>query len=368
MDNPTSQVAGLLDEEGTATPPAGKRRSLILRTPTGEATFAVEFDAKRGVIVCHTGPDHRTVVEYRSRAVRDLWEHISAPGTESPLPLGTRGEEETAKPGTVEAWAMSADNPAGGSYGVTPNARGRFGTFIPPIIEHLGLAEFTHHPTGDTMRPRTMDDRSLAAAKRVFETRLASLENDADRAFCAADGLGTAPFPIAMYCFATVDAFSSYWAGWNDRGARDLKNALGVLGDRRSQSRRMSQFLEKYLGYEDTRSQLAIAFWRHKTMHTAEPRVLHRFVDGREEEYGWCIAGFVAPGSEVRNWGLYERGGAPGQFMFVVGVHDLVRDLKAGVLGPGGYFEDLARDRELQRRYFLFEAEAARYEFRPETG
>jgi len=39
--------------------------------------------------------------------------------------------------GTVEAWARSADNPVGGWYGLKKAHRGRFGMYIPLLMEAL---------------------------------------------------------------------------------------------------------------------------------------------------------------------------------------------------------------------------------------
>ena len=55
-------------------------------------------------------------------------------------------------PGTVEAWGRSADNPVGGWYGVRKGYRGRFGMYIPPLLEALGLAEVEHNPRNNRMR------------------------------------------------------------------------------------------------------------------------------------------------------------------------------------------------------------------------
>ena len=38
------------------------------------------------------------------------------------------------------------DNPVGGWYGLRNGYRGRFGMYLPPLLEALGLAEVTHDP------------------------------------------------------------------------------------------------------------------------------------------------------------------------------------------------------------------------------
>ena len=68
------------------------------------------------------------------------------------MPLGNADEQKPAKDGTVEAWARSDDNPVGGWYGLRKGYRGRFGNYVPPLLERLGLAEVEHNPRNNRMR------------------------------------------------------------------------------------------------------------------------------------------------------------------------------------------------------------------------
>ena len=68
------------------------------------------------------------------------------------VPLGSADEQKPAKEGTVEAWARSADNPVGGWYGTKKGLRGRFGMYMPPLLEALGLAEVEHNARNNRMR------------------------------------------------------------------------------------------------------------------------------------------------------------------------------------------------------------------------
>jgi hypothetical protein len=54
--------------------------------------------------------------------------------------------------GTVEAWGRSDKNPVGGWYGLKKGLRGRFGNYVPPVLEALGLAEVEHNPRNNRMR------------------------------------------------------------------------------------------------------------------------------------------------------------------------------------------------------------------------
>jgi hypothetical protein len=43
-------------------------------------------------------------------------------------------------------------NPIGGWYGLKKGYRGRFGMYVPPLMEHLGRAELEHKARGNRMR------------------------------------------------------------------------------------------------------------------------------------------------------------------------------------------------------------------------
>ena len=70
------------------------------------------------------------------------------------MDLGAADEQKPANDDTVEAWARSPDNPVGGWYGVKKGLRGRFGMYVPPLLEALGLAELEHNARNNRMRSR----------------------------------------------------------------------------------------------------------------------------------------------------------------------------------------------------------------------
>ena len=84
------------------------------------------------------------------RAVEDL--HAWLREQDGWVPLGAADEKKPAAEGTVEAWGRSPGNPVGGWYGLRKGYRGRFGMYLPPLLEALGLAELTHDPRNNTMR------------------------------------------------------------------------------------------------------------------------------------------------------------------------------------------------------------------------
>ena len=120
-----------------------------LTTPPGKAEYRMwrDPDADPPALVCQVGG---TQLRYALRAVDDLHAMLKADG--GWVPLGGADEQKAAAEGTVEAWDRSPDNPIGGWYGLKKGLRGRFGVYLPPLLERLGLAELTHEPRGNQMR------------------------------------------------------------------------------------------------------------------------------------------------------------------------------------------------------------------------
>ena len=100
-------------------------------------------------MVCTVG---KTILFYDYRCLEDLHSMLKQHGDW--MELGSADEQKPAKEGTVEAWGRSENNPLGGWYGLKKGLRGRFGMYIPPLMEVLGLAEITHEPKGNSMRAR----------------------------------------------------------------------------------------------------------------------------------------------------------------------------------------------------------------------
>jgi len=122
-----------------------------LKTPPLSSDFTMHKDVRdnKDVLVCTVG---KTVLYYDYRCIADLHEMLKNHGDW--MELGSADEQKPAKEGTVEAWGRSENNPAGGWYGLKKGFRGRFGMYVPPLMELLGLAELTHNPKGNKMRAK----------------------------------------------------------------------------------------------------------------------------------------------------------------------------------------------------------------------
>jgi hypothetical protein len=130
-------------EQGT------KENPWLLKTPSGTSEYMMYRDetANPPLLVCIAG---KTVLHYYLRSIEDLHTMLRAYGDW--MPLGSADEQKTPAEGTVEAWARSPENPVKGWYGLKKGLRGRFGMYLPPILEALGLAEVEHNPKNNRMR------------------------------------------------------------------------------------------------------------------------------------------------------------------------------------------------------------------------
>jgi hypothetical protein len=108
--------------------------------------FLDERDGRK-VLVCVVG---ETTLLYDARAIDDLHAMLTERGDW--VELGSSDEQKPARDGTVEAWGRSPDNPVGGWYGLKNGLRGRFGMYLPPLLEALGKAEVEHNPRNNRMR------------------------------------------------------------------------------------------------------------------------------------------------------------------------------------------------------------------------
>jgi hypothetical protein len=120
-----------------------------LKTPPGASEFEAWRDEslKPPVLVVTVG---KTVLHYQLRAIDDLHSMLKDHGDW--MSLGGADEQKDAVAGTVEAWGRSPSNPVGGWYGLKKGFRGRFGVYVPPVLEILGLAELEHNPRNNRMR------------------------------------------------------------------------------------------------------------------------------------------------------------------------------------------------------------------------
>ena len=126
-----------------------KQSPWLLKTPSGSSDYQMYRDESLTppALVCTVG---KTELRYDLRCLDDLHAMLKQHGDW--MPLGSADEQKPAAEGTVEAWGRSPKNPLGGWYGLKKGLRGRFGMYVPPLMEALGLAEVEHNAKNNRMR------------------------------------------------------------------------------------------------------------------------------------------------------------------------------------------------------------------------
>jgi hypothetical protein len=121
----------------------------VLKTPPGTSGYTMYRDQTSDppALVCQVGSSR---LAYHLSCIEDLHAMLVERGDW--MALGSADEQKPAKEDTVEAWGRSQDNPVGGWYGLKKGMRGRFGMYVPPLLEQLGLAELEHNPRNNRMR------------------------------------------------------------------------------------------------------------------------------------------------------------------------------------------------------------------------
>jgi hypothetical protein len=122
-----------------------KQEPWDLVTAPGSSSYTMYVEGDE--LVCQVGS---TTLKYQARAIEDLAAWLREQG--GWVALGAADESKPAAEGTVEAWGRSESNPVGGWYGLRKGYRGRFGMYLPPLLEKLGLVELTHDARNNSVR------------------------------------------------------------------------------------------------------------------------------------------------------------------------------------------------------------------------
>ena len=126
-----------------------KAKPWQLKTAPGTSAFEAyrDDDADPPALVVQVGS---TQLRYHARCLDDLHAMLTAHGDW--MLLGAADENKDATAGTVEAWGRAKSNPVKGWYGLKKNFRGRFGMYVPPVLEALGKVELEHAPKNNRVR------------------------------------------------------------------------------------------------------------------------------------------------------------------------------------------------------------------------
>ncbi len=142
-----------------------------------------------------------------------------------------------------------------------------------------------------------------------------------------------------MRSFSYVDLLSSYWTGTSAK----------------SQSQRMVDFMDQYMGYERKAHSLAVQLWRHKLMHTARPRALRDPQSGKTMY--WLLHWFEQHLPRDQHFTFSDAGH---QLNLNIGAIYLIEDLQRAA---SSYFADLDASPDLMRKAEAMETELNSYKF-----
>jgi len=150
-------------------------------------------------------------------------------------------------------------------------------------------------------------------------------------------------FPQTLYgymmeVFSYIDLMSAYWKG-----------------NENDQTKRMIGFMNKYIRDATEKNSVSVQVWRHKLMHTANPRILKN--NDTNKQYQWLL-----------HW--YEHLPIEQHFTFSettdrkilnIGLVYLVRDIEGAL---SRYEENLSNSQELENNFKSHSSKLEAYEYR----
>lgn len=121
----------------------------VLKTPPQTSEFQAWRDESLNppALVVQVGTTRLT---YALRGIEDAVAMLKAKGDW--VAIGNADEGKPVAEGSLEGWARDEGNPVGGYYGLRKGYRGRFGNYVAPVLEVLGLAEVEHNPRNNRIR------------------------------------------------------------------------------------------------------------------------------------------------------------------------------------------------------------------------
>jgi hypothetical protein len=169
---------------------------------------------------------------------------------------------------------------------------------------------------------------------RVYSTLVLPLWDTETKRF------STTLYGYMMTIFARIDLLSSYWSG----GATS-----------RGQTSRMIGFMDKYLSPNHEANSVALHMWRHRLMHTSEPRYLTEV--STEVKYSWLLH-WADHLPREQHYTLVDSHNAR---KLRIGLTYLISDLRRAT---EEYLLELRNDYVLQSKYERLHMELTSYRFR----
>lgn len=183
----------------------------------------------------------------------------------------------------------------------------------------------------------------LTHARNHVNERVASLESDARHCLPVdPNDPRIAPFPILLYCFATVDMLGALLAGNAGKHAPTTEQSI--------------KYMTRFMDYSLENANILIESFRHKLVHLAQPNAVGRH---GSETLTWkhhhndrqfhLIKAPFQQGKEID--GIPSDWHIPVTHEFHISIMDFVNDIKQSATKPNGYLDMLQSSPYLQTNY-----------------
>ncbi len=180
-------------------------------------------------------------------------------------------------------------------------------------------------------------DELIRFAEGFLKERIESLEKDVSLCLTG----HSAPFPALLYCFATIDLLGALYCGSATRNAPTKKQSVS--------------YMKRFMSYSGAASTLLIDIFRHKIVHTAQPRTV---VKNRDRYISW---GFwhndrlhhlkIVKLQDPEHHKIGSRLSVTITHRFEISIAHLVRDIRKSVFSDGGILDSLREDNDLQAKF-----------------
>jgi hypothetical protein len=183
-------------------------------------------------------------------------------------------------------------------------------------------------------------------ARDFVKDRIDSLEKDVKYCLQEPHDLSSAafaPFPALLYCFSTIDLLGSLYAGDASRSADTVNNS--------------KKYAQHFMNYTEEQIHFTIQIFRHKLVHLAQPKFVYQdrskhrhitwayFHDDREKH---LRIEKLPPNSKIVVTSYWD---IPVDHVFMIGILQLMNDIKNSTEGPRGYLQSLETTPDLQVRF-----------------
>jgi hypothetical protein len=194
------------------------------------------------------------------------------------------------------------------------------------------------------MRKFVQQNELVRHARGFVGNRVNSLESDAKHCLPRdPHDERIAPFPILLYCFATIDLLGALMSGRADRKAPTPEQSI--------------QYMTSYMGYTNENVKILLDLFRHKLVHLAQPNpIIRRDSEVITWKYFHSNSQFHLKKLPVQQDSIISVSSdwaIPVTHEFNISIMDLVNDIKDSTSRPNGYLDTLEKTPHLQDKYEL---------------